>query len=79
MRIVERTSHIPAGEAKGRRTAILIWLSAALVLLMLGAALVGAYPIGVADLLEALWRHVTYAGAQGRVDTVLFDIRLPRI
>ena len=81
MRMVERTSPIPAaGEAKGRRpTAILTWLSAALVLLMLGAALVGAYPIGVGDLVEALWRHVTNAGAQGRVDTVLFDIRLPRI
>jgi iron complex transport system permease protein len=80
--MVESTSPIPpaARESPSRRpAATLTWLSAALALLVLGAALVGAYPIGVADLLAALWRHGANAGAQGRVDTVLFDIRLPRI
>ena len=80
--MVERTSPIPATarETLSRRpAATLIGLSAALALLVLGAALVGAYPIGAADLLEALWRHIAKADAHGRVDTVLFDIRLPRI
>jgi iron complex transport system permease protein len=80
--MVESTSPIPAAARKTpsrRPAATLTWLSAALALLVLAAALVGAYPIGVADLLAALWRHAANAGAQGRVDTVLFDIRLPRI
>jgi iron complex transport system permease protein len=50
-----------------------------LALLMLAAALVGAYPIAPADLAAALGRRLTGAPPQGQVDTVLFDIRLPRV
>ena len=58
---------------------ILVGLAALLVLLMLGAALVGAYPIAPGDLLAAFRRWLAGAAPQGQIDTVLFDIRLPRV
>ncbi len=54
-------------------------LTLLLALLLLAATLVGAYPISLADLAAALGRRLTGAPPQGQVDTVLFDIRLPRM
>src|SRR5262245_48981772 len=46
---------------------------------MLCAALVGAYPISVSDLLAAFGRRITLTPPQGQIDTVLFEVRLPRV
>jgi iron complex transport system permease protein len=54
-------------------------LAALLVAGVLAAALVGAYPLSLADIGGALGRIVTGAPAQGQIDTVLFEVRLPRI
>jgi iron complex transport system permease protein len=59
--------------------AIMAVLAVLLALLMLAAALVGAYPLSFADMAAAVARKLTGAPAQGQIDTVLFDIRLPRV
>jgi iron complex transport system permease protein len=63
----------------GHPAAIVAGLTALLVLLMLAGALVGAYPLSFADMAAAVARRLTGAPAQGQIDTVLFDIRLPRV
>jgi iron complex transport system permease protein len=59
--------------------AILIWLAALLALLMIVAASIGAYPISFADMLAAATRAVTGEAPIAPVDTVLFEVRLPRV
>ena len=44
-----------------------------------GAALVGAYPLSLAEMLAAVGRRLTGAPPQGQIDTVLFEVRLPRV
>jgi iron complex transport system permease protein len=79
--MVEGTSPIPASPQalSGHPAAIVAGLAALLALLMLAAALVGAYPLSFADMAAAVARKLTGAPAQGQIDTVLFDIRLPRV
>ena len=56
---------------------------AALVVLLLAVALlaagVGPYAIAPGDILSGLWRKASGAAAARAIDTVLFQIRLPRI
>jgi iron complex transport system permease protein len=54
-------------------------LALLLLVLMLGASLVGAYPVSPAEFAAALGRRLTGAPARGQVDTVLFEVRLPRV
>lgn len=54
-------------------------LVAVLAVLVVLAALVGPYPISPPDLLAALGRRLTGAQPFGQIDTVLFEVRLPRI
>jgi iron complex transport system permease protein len=58
---------------------VLSGLSLLLVALMLAAALVGAYPISLAEVAAALLRRLTGAPPIGQIDTVLFEVRLPRV
>jgi iron complex transport system permease protein len=46
---------------------------------MLGASLVGAYPISPGELAAAVLRQLTGAAPVGQIDTVLFEVRLPRV
>src|SRR5262245_47862843 len=46
---------------------------------MLGAALVGAYPITFGEFIAALGQRLTGGTTQEKISTVLFDIRLPRV
>ncbi len=62
-----------------RRIGVVAALSAALGATMLVAALVGAYPISVAEFMGALWRAINGAPRVGQIDIVLFEVRLPRI
>lgn len=59
--------------------AILSWLAVLLALLVVIAASIGAYPIGIADILTAAGRALTGQAPVTPVDTVLFEVRLPRV
>jgi iron complex transport system permease protein len=63
----------------GSRLTVIGGLTALLAVLVLGASLVGAYPISLSETLAALGRLLTQAPPQGQVDTVLFEVRLPRV
>lgn len=54
-------------------------MAAALALLMLLAMLIGAYPISLSEALASLARRMVGGAHAGQIDTVLFEIRLPRI
>src|SRR5436190_5502848 len=79
--MVEGTSPIRATVATlaGYRLTVLGGLALLLAALMLAAALVGAYPLSLGDMLAAGGRRLTGAPAQGQIDTVLFEVRLPRV
>jgi iron complex transport system permease protein len=47
--------------------------------LMLAAALIGAYPISPGELAAAFGRRLVGAAPVGQIDTVLFEVRLPRV
>ncbi|WP_348935905.1 iron ABC transporter permease [Aquabacter sp. CN5-332] len=57
----------------------MVLLGAALLVAVLAAASVGPYRIPPADVIAALARRLMGGTAVGTVDTVLFQIRLPRI
>ena len=54
-------------------------LAAILAALMLAASLIGAYPLTFPEMMAAVGRWLTSAPAQGQIDTVLFEVRLPRV
>jgi iron complex transport system permease protein len=54
-------------------------LAGALGVLMLAAALIGAYPISLGELAAAVGRRLAGAAPAGQIDTVLFEVRLPRV
>jgi iron complex transport system permease protein len=63
----------------GARLTLLAALALLVAGLMLGAALVGAYPLSLGELGAAVARRLAGAPAAGQADTVLFEVRLPRI
>src|SRR5262245_50030940 len=65
--------------AAGSRLTVVGGLAIVLALLMLAAALVGAYPISLSDMAAAFVRRLSGAPGQGQVETVLFEVRLPRV
>ncbi len=77
----DSTAHASAARARlgGSTLTVVGGLTLLLALLLLAATFVGAYPISPADMAAALGRRLTGAPPQGQVDTVLFDIRLPRM
>jgi len=67
-----------ASRSAGRLT-LVAGLATLLALLMLGASLVGAYPISPGELAAAVGRRLAGAAPVGQIDTVLFEVRLPRV
>jgi len=63
----------------GSRLTVVGGLGILLATSMLAAALVGAYPVSLLDLLAAVGRRISAAPPQGQIDTVLFEVRLPRV
>jgi iron complex transport system permease protein len=63
----------------GVRLTIVGGLAAILAGLMLAASLTGAYPLTLPEMMAAAGRWLTNAPAQGQIDTVLFEVRLPRV
>ena len=57
----------------------LLGLAALLAVLVVGASLVGAYPLSVTEVGAAIARKLTGALPVGQIDTVLFEVRLPRV
>jgi iron complex transport system permease protein len=67
-------------EAPGSQPATIVaGLAVLLIALVLAASMVGAYPLSLADMLAALGRRLTGAAPVGQIDTVLFEVRLPRV
>jgi iron complex transport system permease protein len=54
-------------------------LTVALLALIAAAALIGAYPLTLSDIAQAVGRRLAGAPPRGRIDTVLFEVRLPRV
>ena len=69
----------PTAPTLGGRLTVVGGLAAVLAALMLAAALVGAYPLTLSEMLAAVGRWLTGAPAQAPIDTVLFEVRLPRV
>jgi iron complex transport system permease protein len=75
-----RPSAPAARAALSSRPAITVaGLAALLAVLMLAATLVGAYPMTLGDVMAAAVRRLAGAAPLGKIDTVLFDIRVPRV
>jgi iron complex transport system permease protein len=74
-----RAGHLRAWPGPARLTTGLLAL--ALLVLAVGAAFVGPYPISLSDALGAVWRLLSgqVPAAESTLDTVLFFVRLPRI
>jgi iron complex transport system permease protein len=77
--MVEGTGTIRAAAPLSGHRLTLVSLAAALGLLMLAAALIGAYPISPGELAAAVGRRLAGAAPVGQIDTVLFEVRLPRV
>jgi iron complex transport system permease protein len=77
--MIESTDPAPAATFSARRLTIIGALAMLLVVLVAGASLVGAYPLSIGDILAALGRRLTGAAPLGQIDTVLFEVRLPRV
>jgi iron complex transport system permease protein len=68
-----------AAALSGNRLTVVGGLALLLAALVLAAALVGAYPLSLGEMLAAIGRRLTGAPSQGQIDTVLFEVRLPRV
>jgi iron complex transport system permease protein len=78
--MVEGTGTIrPAAATLSGHRLTLASLAGALGALVLAAALIGAYPISLWELAAAIGRRFTGAAPAGQIDTVLFEVRLPRV
>ena len=62
-----------------RTATIFLTLTALLIAVALVAAGIGPYPIPPQTVVEALWQRLVGGDIQSTIDTVLFNIRLPRI
>ncbi len=78
-RAAEQVSAGTASAAWRGRPTLIGGLVLLLCILVVAASLVGAYPLSLSDVLGALGRLVTRAPPLGQIDTVLFEVRLPRI
>jgi iron complex transport system permease protein len=79
--MVEGTGSIRSklGVLSGTRFGVLGGLAGGLIALVLVAALIGAYPLTPADIAAAFARRLSGSPPRGQIDTVLFEVRLPRI
>jgi iron complex transport system permease protein len=79
--MVEGTTSIRAAVAtlKGYRLTVLGALVALQTLHVLIGVMVGGYPTEFTDVIAAVGRRLTGAPSVGQIDTVLFEVRLPRV
>lgn len=79
MRSSPGCSTVPAHAEARRSAAVLSALLALLLAAMLLACLVGPYPMSPGEVLAAIARRLSGQADPGATDTVLFQIRLPRV
>jgi iron complex transport system permease protein len=78
--MVEGTGTVsPAKALAARPLSLLAALAVMLGVLVLAAAMVGAFPVSFGEMLAAIGRRLTGAPPVGQIDTVLFEVRLPRV
>jgi iron complex transport system permease protein len=78
--MVERQSPAPALRVPHLSvTGLLTALTGVLLVAMVLAASIGAYPLALSDIAGSLSRAITGAARVAPIDTVLLDVRLPRI
>ncbi len=78
--MVEGTGTVsPAKALAARPLSLLGALAVVLGVLVLAAAMVGAFPVSFGEMLAAVWRKLAGAPPVGQIDTVLFEVRLPRV
>jgi iron complex transport system permease protein len=78
--MVEGTGAIrTAARSLGGHRLTVAALAAALGALMVAAALVGAYPVSLGELMAAVGGRLAGAAPAGQIDTVLFEVRFPRV
>jgi iron complex transport system permease protein len=79
--MVEGTGTIRARAAAltGQPAAVIGALVLLLAALVIAAALTGAYPIAPGEALAAIGRLLTGRATDSQIDTVLFEVRLPRV
>jgi iron complex transport system permease protein len=77
--MVEGTGTVRTAATLSGHHLTVVVLAAALGALMLAAALIGAYPISPGELAAAVGRRLASAPPVGQIDTVLFEVRLPRV
>lgn len=75
---IEKNVALGGALLRGRLTMV-GGLGAILAGLIFAASLIGAYPLTFAEMMAAVGRWLTNAPAQGQIDTVLFEVRLPRV
>src|SRR5215813_8393591 len=63
----------------GARLSLLGALGVMLLALVVTAALIGAYPLSLGDIAQAVGQRLAGGTTQQKINTVLFDIRLPRV
>jgi len=73
------SSAVPAPADARRSAVVLIVLTAILVLAVLLASVLGPYPVPPGDVVSTIARRLLGQAASGPVDTILFQIRLPRV
>ena len=76
--MLEGTIRTAAATPRGHRLTVAA-LAATLGGLVLVAALIGAYPVSLAELAAAVGRRLAGAAPTGQIDTVLFEVRFPRV
>jgi iron complex transport system permease protein len=69
----------PRSLAAATGSAVIPVLGLVLIAAVLVSASVGAYPLTIADIAGSLWRTLTGTARVSPVDTILLDVRLPRI
>jgi len=79
--MVEGTGTLRARAAalSGQPAAVIGALVLLLAALVIAAALTGAYPISAGEAMAAIGRLLTGRVGEGQIDTVLFEVRLPRV
>src|SRR5262245_32944128 len=78
--MVEGTGTVSHAKALAARPLSLVGaLALALTVLVFTAAMVGAFPVTFSEMLSAIGRRLTGAPSVSQIDTVLFEVRLPRV
>ncbi|HXF52944.1 MAG TPA: hypothetical protein VNK52_02365, partial [Hyphomicrobiaceae bacterium] len=68
-----------AAALSAQPAAVIGGLVLVLAALIIWAALTGAYPISPTEAVAAIGRLLTGRSGEGQIDTVLFEVRLPRV